>query len=206
MIEIRKDYLLDRWVIIAEARAKRPKEFKKEEELEPQKMCFFCPGNEHATPPEIGRIEEKGAWKIRWFANKFPAVKPEGKVAVYTHDFMKEMPGYGYHEVIVETNHPEKQLWDLPEQHIKKVFQVYAQRMEELSKRQHVKYVMVFKNHGREAGTSIIHSHTQLATLPIIPTLIKEELHAIKEYEKVHHVCPFCRIIEKEKERPRFCF
>ena len=63
-MELRKDYILDRWVYIATNRSKRPKEFRKEEKLEKEKICFFCPGNEELTPPEIGRVEKNGKWII----------------------------------------------------------------------------------------------------------------------------------------------
>ncbi|MEM2702251.1 MAG: galactose-1-phosphate uridylyltransferase, partial [Candidatus Bathyarchaeia archaeon] len=50
--ELRKDYLLDRWVVIASQRSKRPSDFieKQKEERKPA-VCPFCPGNEHLTPP-----------------------------------------------------------------------------------------------------------------------------------------------------------
>jgi len=69
-MELRKDYILDRWVIIATGRGKRPHEFKTEDDIYaddkgPEK-CFFCPGNESMTPPEIGRVkDDKGGWKLR---------------------------------------------------------------------------------------------------------------------------------------------
>ena len=59
-LELRKDYLLDRWVIIAEKRSKRPRQFEKSKIKEG--ICDFCPGNEHLTPKEISRVEEQGKW------------------------------------------------------------------------------------------------------------------------------------------------
>ena len=53
-------------------------EFKKTEHIKESRVCFFCHGNEHLTPPEIGRIPEEDKWKIRWFPNKFPAVELKG--------------------------------------------------------------------------------------------------------------------------------
>ena len=62
--ELRKDYILDRWVIISTGRGKRPKQFKKVETTE-VKVDFFAPGNEKLTPPEIGRIGTKSKWKMK---------------------------------------------------------------------------------------------------------------------------------------------
>ena len=77
MGELRKDYILDRYVIIADERAKRPHQFKEEKEIKKEKICYFCSGNEHLTPPEIARYPQSDKWEIRVFPNKFPAVKPD---------------------------------------------------------------------------------------------------------------------------------
>ncbi|MBW2984566.1 DUF4921 family protein, partial [Candidatus Woesearchaeota archaeon] len=95
-----------------------------------------------------------------------------------------------------------KQLWDLPKERIKQVFGVYRQRIDELSKSDNIKYVIIFKNHGRAAGTSLIHSHTQLAAIGIVPETIKEKVKAVKKYEH----CPYCDIINIEKDSFRRCF
>ena len=77
MGELRKDYVLDRWVIISPKRGKRPHELSKDAKVVEGK-CYFCPGSEDSTPPEIGRVPLNGGWQIRWFENKFAALKPEG--------------------------------------------------------------------------------------------------------------------------------
>jgi galactose-1-phosphate uridylyltransferase len=48
--EVRKDYLLNRWVVIAKERKKRPTDFIKKETTE-KKSFSFCHDNEHMTPP-----------------------------------------------------------------------------------------------------------------------------------------------------------
>lgn len=179
MANLRKDYLLDNWVIISESRGKRPNEFESVSKHKPG-IDFFAPGNEHLTPPEIGRIEKNGKWTVRWFPNKFAAVSDETFKKVNKTGF-KEMPSFGYHEVIAETPSIKKQLWDLSENEIFDIVKVYAKRVGELSKRKNIKYVQVFKNHGKEAGTSLIHSHTQVVALPIIPEIIKKKKLAIKK-------------------------
>lgn len=202
MLELRKDYLLDRWVIISEKRGQRPKQFKKIEVKKDDGFCFFCPGNEHTTPPETGRIEEKGKWKIRWFPNKFPAVDEKGNPSIVSKGFFSHTAAYGRHEVIAETPDHKKQLWDLKAKEIKEVLEVYVQRIKELSRLPKIKYVLVFKNHGRDGGTSLIHTHTQVMAYNKIPELVKEEAEAIKKYKK----CPYCDIINKESNSKRRVF
>ncbi|MBI2548598.1 galactose-1-phosphate uridylyltransferase [Candidatus Woesearchaeota archaeon] len=220
MPELRKDYILEQWAIIATERGKRPDEFRHSEQQQKipnyQKTCFFCPGNEHMTPPEITRItketgtvgkngngEDKAGWLIRVFPNKFPAVVAEGNPQIQTHNtFFTFASAYGYHEVVVETPEHDKQLADLSEEHIAKVFFVYQERITALNAKQHIPYVQVFKNYGAEAGTSIQHTHSQIIAYNVLPQRIQEKIHAIKNYNS----CPYCAIIQTEKNSYRAVF
>ncbi len=199
---LRKDYLLDRWVYYATDRRKRPHEFKKVEIKEESKICFFCPKNERLTPPEIGRLEYKGAWKMRWFLNKFPAVEKKGSPNLKSRKFFYESDSYGVHEIIVETQHHKSQLADLPADSIRQLLEVCSLRIKELGKLKEIRYVEVFKNHGKDAGTSLLHSHTQVTALPQIPSLVMEEAKAARKYGK----CPYCDVIKLESKSKRKIF
>lgn len=198
---LRKDYILDRWVFYAAGRRKRPMEFKLEDKQKSNaNTCLFCPSNQHLTPKEIGRVEEKGSWKIRWFPNKFPAVnlkvspklKKSGK-------FFLEGNAYGSHEIIVETREHDKQIADLSIEHIKEVLEVCFLRIKTLSKAKGIKYVTAFKNHGALAGTSLVHSHIQIASMSIFPAEIMEKINAVESFPR----CPYCSIIKLESKSSR---
>jgi UDPglucose--hexose-1-phosphate uridylyltransferase len=199
MSELRKDYILERWVIINEHRKKRPQQFHKVSQPMAVDKCFFCPGNEETTPKEIGRIESEGIWKIRWFPNLYAAVNTDGSPKIKNAKFFTHGHGYGEHEVVVETPDHGKQLADLSEKDIANVLKVYADRISALSRKKNVQYVLVFKNHGSDGGTSIIHSHSQIVTLPMVPPQIKEEVKASKKFKK----CPYCEILKKEASSGR---
>ena len=211
MGELRKDYILDRWVIIASERGKRPHEFKKEKaQPEDPKRCFFCPGNESMTPPEIMRLEndnprtkKQWPWKMRVFPNKFMAVKAEGKSEIKTdNQFYTFSDNYGRHEVIVETPDYTKQLWDLKTKEIRQLLDIYCNRIDGIGKISGIKYVCVFKNSGKDAGTSIIHSHSQVIAYNKVPEFIKQKVDASKNYPS----CPYCSIISREKGSYRRCY
>ena len=202
MGELRKDYILDRWIVISTGRSKRPKQFKKVE-AEHVKLDFFAPGNENMTPPEIGRIGTENKWQMRWFDNKFPALEPEGQVDIKTDNkYFTFSANYGHHEVLVETPRLDKQLSDLTVKQIETLLKVYCERIDDLSSKPNIKYVCVFKNHGRKGGTSIVHSHSQITALNHIPKEIREEVKACKKYDN----CPYCEIIEVEKQSDRRCY
>jgi len=199
---IRKDYILDRWVYYATERKKRRVEFieDKVKDTSSSKTCFFCPGNENLTPPEIGRVEHKDTWRIRWFPNKFPAVELKGNPNIKTRNkFFMEGKSYGAHEVIAETTNHRKQFADLSIEQIAEILEVYILRIKALSKLKGVKYVSVFKNKGPLAGTSLVHSHTQISTLPVLPSEVMNEIKATSNYKG----CPYCDIIKLESKNKR---
>lgn len=209
MGELRKDYILDRWVIISTNRSKRPQQFrpaiKTAQHADPEAVahCFFCPGNEELTPPEIGRVEKEGKWVARWIPNKFAALEPDGQSEIKTDNVFYTYSGnYGYHEVIIESPDHHKQLHNLSPSEIGAVLGVYQRRIEELMLKPNIRFVDIFKNSGDKGGTSILHTHTQLMALNHVPKLIRDELSAYKGYPS----CPFCDIIRREKDSHRKCF
>ena len=198
MNEIRKDYLLDRYVIIATDRAKRPAQFIKQKQKTIKSTCFFCPGNEKLTPPEIERIEKNNKWLIRCFPNKFAATKLQGKPKTKNQKLI-HADAFGKHEVIAETPNHKEQLSDLPISHIKLILDMYKRRLLEITKIDGIKFVSIFKNKGKEAGASLQHSHTQIISYNQFPTLINQEIKASKKNGK----CQYCSIIKTEKKSPR---
>ncbi len=204
MPELRKDYVLDNFVIIATERAKRPDQFKEKQASKEEDVvkCYFCPGNEHLTPPEIGRIiNGKGGWQIRYFPNKFPAVANTGKAHITTdNSFFTYSDAYGYHEVIVETPDHDKELADLSCSHITQLLKVYSDRITNLSKDPSIRYVSVFKNSGEAAGTSIVHTHSQVIANNLIPKVILDKESASA------YGCPYCKILEIESTSHRQCY
>ncbi len=200
-MEIRKDYILDRYVIISEGRGKRPVQFREEIGEVDDKICDFCPGNENLTPKEIAHIGTP--WKIRVSPNKFPAVAEVGNANIRTDNiFYTFADAYGSHEVVIETNDHKKQLWDLSKEDVVDILGVYRQRINELSQHKNTKYVLIFKNHGKKGGTSLVHSHTQLTSFSFIPPFIQEKITAAKKFT----YCPYCEIIQREKDSHRRCF
>lgn len=199
---LRKDYVLDRWVYYSIGRKKRPKEFSAVEVKSETGNCLFCPSNEHMTPVEIGRVEYKGNWRIRWFLNKFPAIEKKGNQKIKLKKFFSEGNLYGIHEIIVETSHHKSQLADLPTSQIKEILEVYRLRARDLGNISGIKYVDIFKNHGKDAGTSLVHSHSQVMALPQVPKLVMEEINAVKKHTK----CPYCEIIKLESKSKRKIF
>ena len=200
-MELRKDYLLDRWVIISEIRHGRPKQFK-EPSPSFHAKCPFCKGNETLTPEEITRIEENGEWVLRVFPNAYPAVSLESPHEILNKKFFKSKNAYGYHEIIVDTPRHDLHPAEIEERILVKLFNLIKDRINNLQEDENIQYVAIFKNHGKESGASIEHSHWQIIAYNHEPENIKEKIKAVENF----HECPYCRIIDLERHSPRFCF
>lgn len=183
-----QDYFLRHYSYISLARAKRPQDFTPVPPPAHPEHCVFCPGQEETTPAEIGRIDNgQGSWSMRWFPNKFSAVAPDVSEA------------YGHQEVIVETPDPQLQLWDLSAQTLQTLGGIYQERVRALSQDPGIAAIAVFKNHGKESGASLVHSHTQ-----IIASAKKfSSLTPIETYAASTQQCPYCQVIAEERANKR---
>jgi UDPglucose--hexose-1-phosphate uridylyltransferase len=203
--ELRKDPITRRWVIIANERAARPSDFPKgEPEAAPSATCPFCEGREGATPPEIAAVRRPGTgpntpgWQVRVVPNKYPALRIEGTTDVTVDGLFERMGGVGAHEVIVETpDHAVHPALMRPDQ-LASVLWMYRERYCDLDRDPRFKYLLLFRNHGRQAGASLAHPHSQLIALPIVPKRAEEELAAAQAYFAREGRCVFCDILRQE--------
>jgi len=203
--ELRKDPVIGRWVIIATERKKRPSDFVNTDErcvFDPS-TCPFCEGNEKKTPPEImayrnGTPSDSSGWSIRVVPNKFPALAIEGEMDRMGDGMFDKMNGVGAHEVIIETPTHVCNYDSLPVHEVNNIVSAYRERMRDLKGDPRFKYVLIFKNKGRDAGASLEHTHSQLIALPIVPKRVVEELEGSKEYYRFKERCVFCDILRQE--------
>ncbi len=206
MPELRKDPVASRWVIISTERGRRPSDFGTEPERERAGFCPFCPGNESKTPPEVLAYRSNGGglnspgWQLRVVPNKFPALQIHGELHKMGEGVFDKMNGIGAHEVIIETPDHQLSLATMPQRAVEDVLWAYYFRLMDLKKDFRFKYVLIFKNEGEVAGSSLEHSHSQLIALPIIPKTVKEEMDTAKQYYDSKERCIFCDIINQEIE------
>ena len=219
--ELRKDYLLNRWVVIATERSRRPTDFAKQKTKSEQNSgCPLCVGNEHMTPPAVmlylkqnGEVktdrDHNGTrsqnWLVRVIPNLYPAFTPPKNLADQTQIMKNESYGYavGHHEVLVESPNHDEDPADAELPQLTLLINAYVDRLRELSAKPYVKYVSIFRNYGKEAGASLSHAHSQMIATPTVPRIPAEEMAASKKFYNQHEKCVFCDIIEKETKGPR---
>ena len=206
MPELRRDPITGRWVIVNKEAPFTPKDFEVvHDEFKGEENCPFCYGHEHMTPPEIEAIRPEGGapnspgWKVRVVPNKFPALKIEGELDKRGEGVYDKSRGIGAHEVIIDSPHHYKGLSELEEEEIQFVIDMYLFRSLDLRKDRRFRYILIFKNFGSIAGSSLEHGHSQLIALPMVPKNVREELKGAARYIGYHERCIFCDIISQER-------
>ncbi len=208
MSELRLNRATKEWIILAMERAKRPHQFRKKSGKEKlpayDPSCPFCPGNEEKTPPEVyalrGSVSKSNrpGWRIRVVNNKYPALVPEEKIVKITGRFFRIASGLGEHEVIIETPRHDLTLATLSLRQVEETCSVYWRRYRALEKDKRFKLILIFRNHGPTAGTSLKHPHSQLIALPLIPANIRHLLEEAMRYYDDHGSCVFCDMLSEE--------
>ena len=209
MSELRHDPVQKRWVIIASERGLRPTDFHEAPPAHEAVESPFTAGNEHLTGHEIWRWHAPGSpdWAVRVVANKFPALTIEGTLDRRADGQYDAICGVGAHEVIIESPRVEDSLATMPASHVLGVMYAWRERLRDLCGDPRLRYVLIFKNHGRAAGASLRHPHSQLIATPVTPRTVAMELQSARDHFRLKERCLFCDIMRHElAEQHRIVF
>jgi len=208
MPELRQNFFTKEWVIIATERAKRPEDLvltrpaKALESFVPS--CPFCPGNENLTPPEIMRVADGGnSWRVRVVPNRFAALSRDVEPTRTIHRSRRVINGFGVHDVIIETPDHAHTTALMSDAHVADLLRVYEARYAELSRDRRIAHVTIFKNHGRDAGTSLEHPHSQLIATPVISYQVRQRIQQALSHFDDFGECMFCQMIAEEVEEQK---
>jgi len=156
--------------VIAPGRAKRPGAARPAldpptaEELE---TCPFCAGHEDRTPPQTLVLPEDGDWRVRVVPNPYPALERQ--------------------EVVVHSRRHVRSLAELDGDEPELVAEAWQRRSAAVPG-----YVHALVNEGREAGSSLPHSHSQLVWLPEpLPPRARPRLEQFHTREGLVAGCPW---------------
>ena len=200
---LRYDPTTNDWVIFAPSRARRPQEFrgacrKPTPEVE-GKVCPFCPGHEQLTPQEIFRVPAWGLpkpddWRVRVIPNMFPALRIEEEIDGGTDGSptFRHRGGCGAHEVIIESPDHNVFLAQQPIEQIEALLHTMQQRHNDLLRDPRFQMIVLFKNHGEGAGTSLRHPHCQLIATPVVPRMLRTKLGIAEDYFDMTGHCLYC--------------
>ena len=174
--EIRKDYFLNRYVIVTPSRLKRPRSTITRTFFTKEKKCPLCLENikKNLIIKPYFRNKKTKTWQIMVLENKYPVVS------------LKSFEAFGQNEVIVETPEHGKDLSELNVKEIMNLLYVFKERTRELSKMKKIEYILIFKNEGGKAGASLVHTHSQVFALGMLPPDVEEEISMAHKYKIVN--------------------
>lgn len=208
MPQLRKDPVTREWVIIAAERSRRPSDFRVNEETLTRPVfspnCPFCPGNELMTPGEVLAYRNSYSppnspdWWVRVVPNKFPALSIEGDLDRSGVGMYDMMNGIGAHEVLIECPEHDRSLADVPLKQAQEALWAYRDRCLDLMQDRRFKYILLFRNHGRVAGASLEHPHSQLIALPMVPREVTLMMEGAARYYDYHERCVYCDMVKQE--------
>lgn len=209
MSELRQDVTTREWVIIAPERSKRPQREHKKTSIEElpawDASCPFCVGNESKTPPEIFRIPDPNnpsAWVVRVIPNQFPALTPTAVTSQNgERQFFRSMVGFGVHEVIIESPSHNTPIALMPQQQVERILATYRLRYNALKQERKLRFITIFKNHGRASGTSLTHPHSQIVATPVLTPYYHRRFDIAHDYFVNENRCLYCDIITEELEK-----
>ncbi len=130
-----------------------------------------------------------------------PLQKKQVQTATAEHLFQRNTSPRGAHEVIIESPIHVDSITSLPANHIAVIFEAYRRRLNHWRAQRDLKYAVVFKNYGADAGASLYHSHSQLISLDFVPRDIEKINHRLVLHYEQYGCCYICQLMNEEEER-----
>jgi UDPglucose--hexose-1-phosphate uridylyltransferase len=203
--ELRFNPVCKDWVVIATGRARRPETFAKESKEKAKSSeadCPFC-HIETQEQPLLTYSDDEGDWLLNVVPNKFPAFFKGDSLHKRAEGPYSLMDGVGFHEVVILRDH-DKHISEMEKPQIVRLLNAYQERYLELMKENFINYISIFHNHGREAGASIDHPHSQILAIPITDPDLQRSLNGSQQFFETSGKCVHCEMIEwdrKDKQR-----
>ncbi len=204
MSELRKDPVVDRWVVISDDEIRTPSIVRKTEKLDQDGLCPFCAGNEHLCPPEIlasrpfGSSPNDQQWNLRVIPNRFPLLVVEEEYKRMGEGLYDKITGIGANEVIIETRQHGTRQGKLAVPELENLFWAYRDRIIDLKKDSRMRYVLIYKNCGSNAGATLDHAYSLLMAFPIVPRSILDEIDGARKHFHYKERCIYCDVIRQE--------
>ena len=161
------------------------------------------------TPRELLARRRDGSgpngpgWDLRVVPNQLPVLRVEGMLDRQGEGLFDKMNGIGAHEVIIETPKHDDTLATMSDAAVEQVLWAFRERMQDLKRDRRFRYIIVFKNHGKAAGSSLDHPHSQLIALPIIPREVRDEMEGARAHFASKERCVFCDVLSQEERDGR---
>jgi UDPglucose--hexose-1-phosphate uridylyltransferase len=157
--------------------------------------------------PDAGRAPGAPTWQTRVVPNRYPALRPEESTARSVRGIYVSMPGYGKHEIVIDSPCHNRHHAEMSIDEVSAIIETYHRRYLELMKAHENAMILIFRNHGERAGTSLAHPHSQIIVTGVIPNHLRHREEEARRYYDDLGRCVYCDILKFElKERRRVVF
>jgi UDPglucose--hexose-1-phosphate uridylyltransferase len=200
MHELRKDILLGRWVEVL-SDSLSPSDYDIPANTSPvEDSCALCPGREQEIPREIASIRMPGSnlWSVRAIPSLKPMFQIEGDLGRRGVGIYDRMNNIGANEILIESPEHHTRPEDMGFDQMVRVIRLYRDRCADLEKDSRLRYILIYKDSGKQAGGTLSHPVSFLMATPVIPKTVKDELDNAKQYFAYKERCVFCDIINEE--------
>jgi UDPglucose--hexose-1-phosphate uridylyltransferase len=206
--QLRQDLITGRWVAVATERARRPDSFSQavKEAVAARDVCPFCPGHEAMTPPEVLAYRAPGGtpngegWSVRVVPNLYAAfrLEPDGQEKRDGRFWQRD--AIGACEVLISSPDHLAPTSLLPRHQVEEIVQSYVDRYRHHAQDLKQEHVLILYNHGRPAGASLEHPHSQLYAISLVPPTLADELQGGRRFHDEQRACVFCRTLDDERK------
>jgi UDPglucose--hexose-1-phosphate uridylyltransferase len=157
------------------------------------------------TPPEVlayrspGTAPNSEGWWLRVVPNLYAAFRPEPEGQEQRDGRFWQRDAIGACEVLISSPDHRAPTPLLPRRQVEEIVQSYVDRYRTHAQNPSLEQVLVIYNHGRLAGASLEHPHSQLYAISLVPPNIQEELSGARRFYEREGICVFCRTLEEER-------
>lgn len=170
--ELRRDPLLDEWVVVAGHRQARTF-------LPPTSECPLCPTHDD----QLTEIPESD-YEVVVFENRFPSLTQHVPAGDPVPGDPTTRQGFGRCEVVCFTSDHGSSLAQVAPERLRLVLEAWIDRDRVLSAIPGVEYVFVFENRGMEIGVTLSHPHGQIYAYPFVPPRDQQMREAARAYRE----------------------
>lgn len=137
-------------------------------------------------------------WRVRVVRNKYPALREDGDRSRLFDGVHRSISGVGYHEVVVESPAHNLSPAHLSVEQLSIVLTAFQMRGVVMALDERIEHVTYFKNHGPRAGTSLVHPHSQIIGLPMVPYDVRSRDEEARRYFDDTGECVYCTMLAEE--------
>jgi len=157
------------------------------------------------TPPEVlayrepGTLPDAEGWSVRVVPNLYAAFRLEPNGQERREGRFWQRDAIGNCEVLISSPDHQAPTPLLPRSQVEQIIQSYVDRYRHHRQNPALRYVLILYNHGRPAGASLEHPHSQLYAVGLVPPSFVEELEGARRFFGSEGECVFCRTLADER-------